>query len=601
MICKNCGTELEDGALFCENCGSPVGQEINQEQASSEPVEDTYEEEVAEQVDTEEEPSITFDAPEGDAPAPKSKGKLIALIGLGAIVILAVVLLLNLSAIKAWYVRTVASPEELLSSIYKDGVAEQISEASGSLEIVKQAYGDGNQTMSGEAHVKFGEQILNLLETAVYGGDGDMSWLSDIAIDYELTQSDPYVQAVIGLGLGEHSIISLEAINNSETGQQWIKIPELNDQALTMTSATEMVSVETPYSNVIVNSLPSGEVLSELYSSLMDIILNGFSGVDKKTVTLTSGAVSQEVLVLEAKMSEESMMRALIRLLEYLKQDTEVKVFFDKVNAEYQAMIEENSHILGAIVEDADVYAEFVKAVDAAIAELNAELPNCDTENYLVLYTYINDDNKIAGIQLDVFGSIDNPGTQLYFVNLMNNEQFAVEFVAGDFKLTGEGTSGDSTNSTYKIIADEEVFATFKLIDFKSGVTASSGTMRIEPGAAMMEQLTEGMDSGMVSLLGLSNFALQIDMDTTLESAEMVVAFLANDNNLFSVEYTITLGEAKQIVVPETAVDATDNMASYQWLMNLDVETVMNNLKTAGISEELINALVESIMESALG
>lgn len=30
MFCKNCGTQLQDGAAFCPNCGAPVASEGTQ-------------------------------------------------------------------------------------------------------------------------------------------------------------------------------------------------------------------------------------------------------------------------------------------------------------------------------------------------------------------------------------------------------------------------------------------------------------------------------------------------------------------------------------------------------------------------------------------
>lgn len=37
MFCKNCGTELTDGASFCQNCGTPVEAEKNESQQNPAP------------------------------------------------------------------------------------------------------------------------------------------------------------------------------------------------------------------------------------------------------------------------------------------------------------------------------------------------------------------------------------------------------------------------------------------------------------------------------------------------------------------------------------------------------------------------------------
>lgn len=37
MFCKNCGTQLQDGAAFCPNCGAPVASEGTQNAETSAP------------------------------------------------------------------------------------------------------------------------------------------------------------------------------------------------------------------------------------------------------------------------------------------------------------------------------------------------------------------------------------------------------------------------------------------------------------------------------------------------------------------------------------------------------------------------------------
>ena len=37
MFCKNCGTQLQDGAAFCPNCGAPVASEGTQNAETQQP------------------------------------------------------------------------------------------------------------------------------------------------------------------------------------------------------------------------------------------------------------------------------------------------------------------------------------------------------------------------------------------------------------------------------------------------------------------------------------------------------------------------------------------------------------------------------------
>ena len=164
MYCIKCGHPLDDGMEFCPNCGAQIHK-------------------------------VSVET-EGEDPAPHVKStentesgknlKPFIMIGAGLLLLVALVMLLiNFGALKNWFVGLFTTPEELLVNVYK-------ATANAVLEPVLQEYdenlSDGNQgSLSSRAQilVKPGQQILDTLAYAVYGGEGDMSWLSEIRLDVD--------------------------------------------------------------------------------------------------------------------------------------------------------------------------------------------------------------------------------------------------------------------------------------------------------------------------------------------------------------------------------------------------------------------------------
>lgn len=565
MFCVKCGHPMEDGDDFCANCGAEAEKNILTE----------TEEELASDVQTD------------DAGTAKKSANPLLLITAGVVVLAAiVVLLLNFGTVKSWFVRSVTSPEELLKTVYKTSAAECLSPV---LESYGKAFDSGEgQKLSSQAQIvlKPGETVLDTVALALYGGEADMSWLSDVRLETEFSIQGSLQKNVIGLGLGENDIVSLEMITDSENQKQYLTVPELSEQSLLMDMSqnTDISSVDM---TKLYDAMPSGQVIQSIAERYMDILLGGFSNVEKKTETLTLDPISQEVTVLEAYIDHVDLLEVAIAVLEQAKQDEDLKAVLEDLGPWYNDMMEQSMafdyEYSDTSFEPLDLYAEMIAGIDASLAELQEQLADADPENYLYLYTYLDQNNGIIGIKLVVSG-MEEPVSCL---TLTQDGQFVSEILFGDMQVNGSGNEADSLNGSYTVSVESE-----KLLDVKlENITQTSGVVYLEPSAALLAGIAEdmGMDAGMVSM---ADVVLRISAEGTDENSQCTISVLSNEVSLFELDISGEMKEFQEFDLPVNVADSSDEEASYSWLMGLDIAGLITNLTEAGVPEELFTAMM---------
>ena len=334
-------------------------------------------------------------------------------------------------------------------------------------------------------------------------------------------------------------------------------------------------------------AMPSKQTICKVADRYADILLGGFSNVEKNTETLTVDTVTQEVTVLEAYMDHADLLELAINVLEQIKQDDDVKGILEDLGPWYNDLMEQSmySYYDGFELEyeEEDLYTELMAQVDEALADLQEQLSDADPENHLYLYTYLDSSNKIIGTKLVISG-MDEP---VSWLALEQAGQCAMQALFGDLQIMG---SGSNAQGSYAVsVADE------KLMDIRlENITQTSGTVYLEPSASLLTGIAEeiGMDSSMASMVAMADVVIRVDFENSDDASQCSVKILSNEVSLLEVGILGEVLEVQSIELPQNAVDSDDEEAAYSWLFGLDFAGLFTKLTDAGVPEDLLTAML---------
>ena len=533
MQCNQCGQTMNDGSLFCNHCGAPVQS-----------AEDDYNEPIPM-----DEPSPMDEAPV--APV-KNKSKKNILIGVAAgVLLVAIVLVLCFSPLKYWIVRTFTDPADLLVNAYTDGIHSLFTLSEYAEEITGAASKEAQSTKT-EMHIKLADEVLNSLSESVFGYSQDMTWMSDIALTVQTSAKDNLMKTDLNLGLAEHSLLTAEAILDSQSKTLWLTVPELQSQSLT--TALDDMDMDAFAPAMVSGVQVSDDVAEKLLVRYMELFLKGFSQVEKSKQDVTAGSITQSVTVLKASMSEKDFFNTLTSVFNQMKEDQELK----------------------QILTDAGIYEDFISSLDGYLEDFPELIEESDPDKLLNLYTYLNKTNDVIGFEY----SVPDSDEKLCAIVLSDKKQFAADITFITLKIQGNGSIGTSTESVWQIkesgtvVMDMEVAAA---VD-KSGNV--SGEIHLKPSSGLMEEMFGTA----------SNAEVDIALSGNTQQADVEVSVKNDGQALFSIESTAVVTEAEEIIIPENAADMADEEAMNTWAMGIDPTQLITALSEAGFPIELLLA-----------
>lgn len=600
MFCGKCGSPMDDNAMFCPNCGSAAG---NQEAASAPAAATEYYAETeilmpAEQNNQQysqpyapaysepEAPAFALNTEGAESKPKKKKSKAPILIAaIVAVVAAALLVVLNWNNVSGFVERTFSSPEKLQASVYEDAVGQVFDTVTGSnSENKEQTQIDfSNLGVEGELRVSVDKQILDMIPAQGM----DLGFLSNIALGYDLSVKDALGKLVLDVILGDTTIASADAILNSDTMELYASVPELNDQALYL-NLKEMIEENMGYSamgsidpemlETLKKVIPSEEVLRTIAARYVSLVMSGFGEVEKSNEKMEVADISQKLHVLEATMDEDDLLKIAETLIKTLKKDKEIEAII--------ANVEEAAGQEG-------LYDAFMEAMEKAEAELS-EIDSDDMPSFkLTLVTYLNDTNDIVGMtaKLSAEGEKLEPFS---WIRVEQGKKFASEMVisAGteSVVIEGSGENGDSTNAEYVLSVAGEEILTVSVKDYVDNDQQISGTVRIVPSDAILDNVMSNMNDVVSGLLGSADPSLEIKFFKNADKVELAVGLAVGSKNLLAVSTSATLTAPDDIAVPENYVEISEDSDPSQWLetMNPDfLETLMDRLIEAGVPAEL--------------
>ena len=613
MFCKNCGNQVAEGTAFCGVCGAkiaenaPVAESV---QPAAEPDVSSYEEaapqdtaqyEAAAPEDTSDyeaasptnEPAVPTYINDGavNEPAPKKKSKKWLFIGIPVLaVILVVVLCFN--TFTGMLLKTFASDASYFA--YVEGTSLE-----GYGNVATSLYGMGKNNIvngggsKGEIVIELGDTLTTMLSG--YANGMDLSWLKQIKLVIDADTAQNKSSATAALVLGDQTILNLECIMDTEKGAIYLKCKELNDKFIKFEvpdfagSGMTSMSVSANSSNAVLNNistimeyLPTEEELDKLLEKYVAIVLKQITDDDvtKESGEITANGITESCTVLKLSITDRLLLNVVKAVLTEAENDKEIIAVIEKL----EKGIKEISKVEGNAVDE---YKEGVADALEEIGNTLADLEGNGTE-YLVLTDYVNGAHEIIGREIGA-----NSITAISILSAESGNDIGYEVsIADKLSVKGKGTeNGDAVTGDFTLSVEGKEIVTLGLENFSSDLEncTLNGAVVLKFG----KDVKDLMDSSAYTTLSLLNPSLRMEFDTSKDKSSSSIAVFSGESVFVKLSANSEATEAKVANAPSDSETVSYTEID---ISELDLSKLVDNLKKAGVPENLLTVLQYATM-----
>ena len=544
-------------------------------------------------------PQYTYEQPQQEAPAfevsrpaggkkkpAKKGGKGGLIVGAVALVVVIALVALFWGNISRFIARNFGDPTDYLVMVEKKNAEDALD---GTLELYSTSLAQlkkmGKVATEANVSLELGDATIALLETALeqQGLGIDMNWLEQVNVSALANVYDGDYALDMDIGINGKKLATAKVILDTDAGEVYLAVPELNETYL-MGSLEDfdvdaeevqaMLGEGTALMQTVLNALPEAEKLDKLADTYLDLVLGQLKDVEKQTKTVKVGGVEQELLVLTVKLSQRDLLEIADVVLKYAKTDRELLAILDDMSDMANSMPD--------AYQSVDLRAQFLEEVEYMLQDMDEMKADVETEPFLTLDVYVDNDDVIVGRTLTIEEYGDQQ--QIYYICATKGDKFAFEADLSGMSVKGSGTKkNDIITGQFVCVADGMELMTVELNGFGTNKDGKlGGTIRLIPDAAMLEEF--GMDSSITSLVG-GNLAVEVQ----LQDGGARFAVQAGGDTLLALAASYAERESSAISLPGDAVSVTDYDAAEEWIAGLSFDQIIGNMKNAGVSEELVS------------
>ena len=567
MICKNCGVELEENAVFCGKCGSKV--EVEESATAME-----QEAEVVEITDDIKEVSEGADVEvaEGEVPPKKKKKKWIKWTAIGLIVaLLGTGVVFGFPYINNTFWNIVLSDEDYFKHVVENNASDYVEKMADAYAEVMELYKNG-ETLQYDGKVTVGQKTKDFVSEYSYQYV-DINWLDSISYSGNSGYKDGKLYTDTTINVNGDKFTDYNTIMDEDA--MYLDFPGLSDGGLRVEHEDGSEVIWQAISAFYEVS-PDKEVFKELYVRYINCLTENITEVEKKSDTITAGTVSKKYTKLSAKIDEKVVEKSLENVLTVAKDDEDIKeLITDFCNAD-------------AISADADVvYEDFRDGIDDLIDELDI---NADFEFNFNIWVDAKGDIVGMGVECDD-GDVD---FEFYYANVLDVNLFSdsamgtiVEFSLPEGSITFEGTgtldsSAGKFGGEYTFAVKGMDVADIKLIDLDYELLKKdifNGKIEITVADDVKELLKQTGDS---AALLVANAKIEVNSKTT-EKYKYAVDVVVSSNNDTLLTANISTSVIKTAVPKISKYINAKDSKSQLWYTNL-TENALNKLRGLGFN-----------------
>ncbi len=563
LFCEKCGNQIEDGATFCGACGAPVN-------VVDEPQTAPLTEEVAPQ--EENIPMENFSDNEESNNKKKRRMPTWAKISIPVVAVaLVAVIVLNIATIWGTLLRWVGSGESYFRFVQSKGI-EEMSE-----NFIENYYSARTENKEFKTTLSMGVTVDESIGETIFAENEEiLKLINDVEFVTTLNSQNEKFGADVALNLSNKKILSLETILDAGNDFVYFTVPEIIDTYLKANLDLDEADVSFDVLEKASKALPEDDDLKELIENYTTLIFDCVEDVEKESYTLKIDGIEQDCTSLSFEITDELATDMAKAVLEEAKDDEIIK----KVVKD----IEE------AVGTDEDAYDEFIEAVDEALEELK----DYESEDitFAEITEYVNRSHEIIGFEIEV------EDQSVFFATAVDGNEVAAEInFLDEVVLVGKGNiEDDILSGKFTLEANDSKLAEVKLTNCdvelaEKGLFAGNIKLSLlEDGIDMLE--SQGAE--MASALKLLNPAIEIDVKRPNDNkCDIKLNLLGSSNTvLFGIDASVeTSDKSSNISVPKDAIDIEDEEALAQLATSIDFEKILENLKDAGVPEELFEAL----------
>lgn len=645
MFCEQCGSQIADGDLFCQECGWKVTAEAATETVAAE-AEATAENvateaaataeavateakdavaEVAEPVVatvTESPVSTTQEnsfwtgtgaassmaamTTKTDAPKKKSGKKWIVV--LAVLALIGILVAVNFSRIVNFFHKTFSSPEEYYQYIEAKQVDEMVDTYMNGYDTYLEMLSMESTNSSIDFTVELGDDLRDIIEMA----DVEVEWLESVNLGLDVNYKDEILKIAAMAGLNDVDILSGNVILDFAEEDMYMQIPELSEkyvgasfEDLDIEYDEEMFEIF----DLIKKYMPESKDLEELLSKYITLVVEQLDDVEEETVKLEVGDVSQKCTALEVTIDTETAQKIAEAVLKEISEDKDLKKMFDHV----MGMAEE----VGYPADTDEIYDEFLEIVDYALENIE-ELDMGEEE--IVMTVYVNGKGEVIGREIEVAGAkfryaMPQEGSKFemecyveipdLFGSVAYESGYDEEYEPEMLKvgIEGEGKKkGNKITGEFVVEYDSNALLNINVegYDVKKAKNGEMvGTFTFTLPKSLKSMLSEQGGSEVAMLAGFLDYGIEIDMDTDSDGGTVSIAIVDDEEFLVKLTMEAESGKGEKVSVPSSknVVDPMDEDEMEEWVEDFDWDGLIKKLDKAKVDEEYIEMLEDLVDE----
>lgn len=611
MFCENCGSPLGESDKFCMKCGYRVPTAAEQsasnapnaaeQSAPGVPLEEQAvpsEAGATEVLNQQSAPNIPYVQAAAAEEAPRKKSFFrrhlgwvitVAVVAVGAVATVA-----NASAINNFIHKTFSSPEKYYQYVEKKAMEDKTESIAANYQnYLVSNVGKDNQGATASIELELTDEGSDWLSMAGLAGI-DLSDLRSGKITLDVDSQDGLTGLRLLAGLNGVDIGALELIMDMDMQYFYAGAPDFNETMLGIDYGA-MGADEVDYEEQIEQMralqevLPSQKELEKMLNRYMDAMLGCVENVEKESETLEAEGVSQKCTALEVTIDSGLVEDMLKALYEEMEGDDELKQIFVDV-----------AEVMEAEEDGEDLYEEFLDGIKDELDDLEYEM---DDEAEIVMTVYVDGKGVVRGRKLEFDSDYDS--VELSCIMPRSGSEFGYELSISaegvTHTLAGSGKySGNKIDGEFELKSSGARILELTVKDFdteKMRKGYPNGSITISPskqiGALLVGALPDSGDYGMASIL--SKLQLTLDMETSETKENIVLSLLYDEEKMVSLTLTSESRKAKDVEEPTDVMEMEDEMDFAEWLEDFDWDELIDRLEDADLPSVLLDALKEAV------
>jgi len=419
---------------------------------------------------------------------------------------------------------------------------------------VSKAYGQFIQNLDNEPEAVDGSIDLEISEKALgllFNDKVDMSFLEDVSIDVEANTHDSLGQLMMSLKIGQTPIIDANMLIDQQNSDMYLGISPLSNSYI----KTKLGKNTTGSVTLDPTKLPSEKAVKKLIDRYMSAALSHIEKYEKGYDDRTAGGISKQFTTLTVEIDRALATEILSDLLAIAKEDADLKALING----FAPLFSQNGET---------AYDDFIAAFEKLIADAN-------DDGVIKLISYVDSKNQIIGRRVEFDGQQQ---LEVFVLRQKSDFGFKLSLPESDLNVTAMGNvSAKGVNGEMTFTRLGQNLFSVQLTDLKK----DSGVIRVIPPADMIP---------------LTNAQFEITYGEKGEEGTFSVQLVADNEMFIGINLTSREAQPRTISLPPSELVYSAEQIN-EWAADLDVSTVFDALRDAGVPNELLTALMLSMLQ----